>query len=290
MQDNLTATVEQSKESQVKKVSKGKFIKLPVDFLSSQRCYALLADHGYEALGIFLRLIPILCEYDFYALERKHFKGVAYALGIPVEALERVIESLLEHRLLIEGDGLIFSPDLIEWRQEFDKKSEAALSRWQADDPEQLNKAEINFTQSLNKDLEKEGVTASISNSRSGSKSKKKREGAGGENTKPAPRNALEAWKPPPEKQKYADFVWMTEAEFEKARKFYEANGLGTDGLRRAIQHVDRNFRQNPKKRHQYTDDYRSVIGWPLKVVAEEFAALNRLTRSEQNFNGGAKK
>lgn len=97
---------------------------------------------------------------------------------------------------------------------------------------------------------------------------------------------SLENWKPPEGKTKYADYVYLTEAEYAKAEKFYQNLGLGSDGVKRALQHLDAWFVSNPKKRAERTDDYRALIGWPAQRVMEEMAALNRLTRSEQTLKG----
>ncbi|MBQ3551652.1 MAG: DUF4373 domain-containing protein [Clostridia bacterium] len=69
---------------------------------------------------------------------------------------------------------------------------------------------------------------------------------------------------PKPEKKQYAEFVKLTEAEYETLVALH-----GGDKVRRMIEVLDNYKGANGKK---YTSDYRAILNWVVERVNEEYA------------------
>lgn len=69
---------------------------------------------------------------------------------------------------------------------------------------------------------------------------------------------------PKPEKKQYAEFVALTEAEYEKLVALH-----GEEKVRRMIEVLDNYKGANGKK---YTSDYRAILNWVVERVNEEYA------------------
>ena len=76
--------------------------------------------------------------------------------------------------------------------------------------------------------------------------------------------------KPKPEKKKYAEFVSLTEAEYQKL-----VERFGDQVANMAIEILDNYKGANPKKR-RYESDYRAILNWVVKRVKEENPQLFR--------------
>ncbi len=61
--------------------------------------------------------------------------------------------------------------------------------------------------------------------------------------------------------------------------RYYQAKGLTEDDFKDAVRLLDGWFSNNPGMRQERTDDYKALIGWPLKEVVKRKTEQQRFAR-----------
>ena len=83
-----------------------------------------------------------------------------------------------------------------------------------------------------------------------------------------------------PQKIAYAEFVFLTEAEYERLIKDY-----GEADTSRMIEILDNYIGQNPKKNNRYTDHNRVIRGWVKDRLLEEKRKLGKVAQFKPRNN-----
>lgn len=76
---------------------------------------------------------------------------------------------------------------------------------------------------------------------------------------------------------KFLDHVYVNETKLDPLKMRFTNEGLGDDGLNRAVELLDRDLEKNPEKRRKRCM-YKDLISWPLTQVKVD---LNKVRRSQ---------
>ena len=85
----------------------------------------------------------------------------------------------------------------------------------------------------------------------------------------------------PTGKQKYGDWVYLSEKQKTEVVEYYKKKELDVEDLREAVTYLDAWFANNQNQRHHYVDDAKILKGWPLDRVLERKAKVLRVEREE---------
>lgn len=89
----------------------------------------LLAELGYEGIGIWWSFVEILSEQEGYVLNKKLVKGILIDLSITTETFQKFITTCLEIGLLKEDKNSIYSESLQKRLNEYDDKKQKGNER-----------------------------------------------------------------------------------------------------------------------------------------------------------------
>lgn len=214
----------------------------------SMRC-----DYGLEGYGMYWIIVEVLRDETNYELklDKSTYRALAMQMHCTVEQVEKFINDCIdEYHLFESDDGYFWAESLLRRMERVEsireKRRIAAMKRWNqggsTDDTEKDSKSNANALQDNAKE----------------SKGKEKK---GKEN------------KVNINKNKYAEFVSMTEDEYSKL-----VNEYGELLTKRMIETLDNYKGSNGKK---YKSDYRAILSWVKEKVLKE----NEITESNKTYN-----
>jgi len=207
-----------------------------------EKILMLRAEYGWEGYGIYWALVEMMFESGETALHHKKIKGIAVSYNIDITLLEGVINTCITEQLFI-SDGENFWSDSLrrrktKYREMKDKRSEAGkkgmAKRWGKQQNDNTVITDDNTVITKN-NKEKESKVKEI----------KEKE----------------------IKNKYADFVSMTQSEYEKL-----VNEHGEGLTKKMITVLDNYKGANGKK---YKSDYRAILNWVKDKVIKEQGGAN---------------
>ncbi len=200
------------------------------------------AEYNVEGYGLYWIIIEILRNEPNYKLKLSRFPAIAIQSGVSPEKVKQFIEDCIEKYNLFKSDGEFFwSDSLIRRMTKMEKiikqRSEAGKASARA-----RKKRSINVEQPSN---ECSTDANECSTDVEQLKKSKVKENKAKEN-----------------KIKYAEFVTMTESEYQKL-----VENFGERATREMIVILD-NYKGAKGKR--YKSDYRAILSWVVKRYEED--------------------
>lgn len=196
---------------------------------NDQKIMKLRMKEGMAGYGIYWAIIEMLREQEGYSLELDDIDSIAFELRQERDVIERIVN---DYNLFVIDDGRFYSESLSERMCKMDeirkKRSMAGKSK-KTKEKQKGNKCLTNDKQMINKSeqvKEKKGNEKKLN-----------------------------------EKNIYAEFVSMTEAEYNKLLKRF-----GKERTIRAIEKLD-NYKGSSGKK--YKNDYRAILTWAIEQTPE---------------------
>lgn len=204
-----------------------------------EKILMLRAEHGWEGYGIYWALVEMMFESSGSALHHNKIKGIAVSYNIDITVLESVINTCITEGLFVSDGTTFWSESLTRRKQKYqelkDKKSSAGrkgmAKRWgnQEEDNTVITDDNNTYNTVITKD-------------------NKGKERKGKENKE--------------NKNIYAEFVSMTQSEYEKLVSQY-----GEEKTQKMIGILDNYKGANGKK---YKSDYRAILNWVVDRVKDQ--------------------
>ena len=197
------------------------------------------ADYNIEGYGLYWIIVEILRGEPDYKLKFSQFPAIAIQSGTSPEKVKQFIDDCINKYNLFKSDGEFFWSDSLIRRMDrieqiAKKRSEAGKASARARKEKGLNESSTDPTeQVLNKC-----------------------------STNVQQLNKIKENKIKENKIKYAEFVSMTEAEYQKLVEMY-----GERAVREMINILD-NYKGAKGKR--YKSDYRAILSWVVKRYEDD--------------------
>jgi len=223
---------------------------------SDPKIMAMRNTYKAEGYGWYWIIVETLAEQSGYKLQYKEwvFNALAMAMQCDVNTVKEYVEKCINEFELFESDGEYFWSNSLIRRME--KKEEIRRKKAEAG----KKGAEVRWRD--NKDMAKLKQThgSAIAKNSKGKESKGKESKVKESKVKDNTRAREE--KNQPQKIQYADFVSLTNAEYEAL-----VAKLGEDGAKRCIEILD-NYKGSTGKK--YKSDYRTILNWVVQRYEEE--------------------
>ena len=228
---------------------------------SDPKIMAMRNVYKAEGYGWYWIIIETLAEQSGYKLQYKEwvFNALAMAMQCDVNTVKEYVDKCINEFELFENDGEYFWSNSLIRRMK--KKEEIRRKKAEAG----KKGANIRWGDSKNMAMLKQTHGSAIAKNSKGKESKgkeSKRKESEEDNYAPA--------RVPEEKTKYADFVSLTNAEYEAL-----VARLGEDGAKRCIEILD-NYKGAKGKK--YKSDYRAILNWVIERYEEEQLKARRLS------------
>jgi hypothetical protein len=205
-----------------------------------EKILMLRAEHGWEGYGIYWALIEMMFESGDSCLSHSKVKGIAVSYNIDITLLKNVINTCIIEELFNTNEEKFWSESLIKRKSKYheikQKKSEAGKKgmekRWR------------------NKDSNNDVITddnSVITKDNKGKESKGNKSKVNESKVK---------------KNKYADYVSMTQPEYEKLIEQF-----GETGANERI--VNLNLYKGSKG-VSYKNDYLTILSWERKNKTQQ--------------------
>ncbi len=198
------------------------------------------ADYGLEGYGLFWAIIEMLRNEEDYKLEldKNTYRAIKTLTNTDIDIEKYIKDCINDYQLFMIQDNKFYSNSLLRRMSEKDKKSEIARekanARWNKDATVMQQQC-ISNANKIKENKEKENKI----NKKKIKENKKEQE----------------------EKIHFAEFVSMTNAEYEKLVGTY-----GKDFVDQCITILD-NYKGSSGK--NYKSDYRAILNWVIDRVNE---------------------
>lgn len=260
-----------------------------------------LKTEGMLGYGVFWSLVEILHYQNDHEFDKNvELGGIAAQLGVEELVLQNIVQRLVMYGLLQEQDGKIFQKRLkAEQAQRSTTKQNILLQKREAARLGGIKSGESR--KEAKKQLEELNQLEELENTKHNEASALKHEANELDkkridknrllvNTPSAPQEG-ETKKPKPVfnpegKTKYHDWVYLSDEQFERVKRYYTAKGLSSDDFLEAVRELDSWFENNPQKRPKRTDDAKALMGWPLDRALQRKRNL-QMAQHSQNLNNG---
>ncbi len=197
-----------------------------------EKILMLRAEHGWEGYGIYWALVEMMFESSDTALHHSKTKGIAVSYNIDITLLESVINTCVTENLFV-SDGVMF------WSESL-KRRKSKYHELKAKKSEPGKKGMAKRWGKKNTVITDDNRVITKDNKGKESKGKESKEN----------------------KNKYGDFVSMTQSEYEKLISEH-----GEVLTRKMIETLD-NYKGS--KGRTYKSDYRAILSWVKdKVITE---------------------
>lgn len=227
---------------------------------------AMRSEYGIQGYGIYWTIVEMLREQEEYKLPVKEYIFNAIAMQVQCkdyakDDAKRFVESCINDYELFESDDAFFWSNSLLKRMDkrssiSEKRSKAAQARWsKASDTNNSQKTDdANAMQVY--------ANAMQTDARKGKEMKGKEIKEVINTLVVAPEKPIKPKKEKEIKIQYAEFVTLTEKEFNKLVESH-----GSDGAGKIITILDNYKGANGKK---YASDYRAILNWVEKRYQED--------------------
>lgn len=196
------------------------------------------ADYGLEGYGLYWAVIEMMRNEEDYKLEisKNTYRAIKSLTNTTIDVQQYIDDCINDYKLFKEDNDKFYSDSLLRRMLEKDKKTELARERANKRWNNNANSMQKQCTSNANK--VKENKEKEIKENKS-KVNKKEQE----------------------EKVHFAEFVSMTNAEYEKLVSTY-----GTDFVDQCIDVLDNYKGANGKS---YKSDYRAILNWVIDRVEQ---------------------
>lgn len=206
---------------------------------NDEKILMLRADYGWEAYGIFWVLIEMMFESSETCLHLSKVKGIATSNNIDITLLQQIINTAIAEGLFVLDDDVFYSQSLRDRKEKFNDlrnaRSEAGKKGMESRYKSKVDNTVITPLQQCN--------NTPITNSNKVKEKKEKGKEKESKNT-------------------YADFVTMTESEYNKLIEQH-----GEELTKAFITKLNAHKGANGKT---YKSDYLAILNWVVDAVKEK--------------------
>ena len=221
---------------------------------SGRTMFVLETNWGNDGYAFWYKLLELLCSSDGHMYDCSEAANRMYLTAktrVPEETAKEILDTLAEMGKI---DPELWKERKIIWCQHLVDNLGVMYSKRTSPTP--MKPAVIAENGPVSDLEEGQATTPESEETITG-----EAEGVDGEEKKPKARKST----PKPEKKEYAEFVKLTEAEYEKL-----VSKHGVEKTRRLIETLD-NYKGTKQKNHnKYDSDYRAILSWVVGKVEEE--------------------
>lgn len=221
---------------------------------SGRTMFVLETNWGNDGYAFWYKLLELLCSSDGHMYDCSKAANRIYLTAktrVPEETGKEILDTLADMEKI---DPELWKEKQIIWCQHLVDNLAELYAKRTTPVPQRPSVIAENGPES---DTEEDKATTPESQETLTDDA----EEAGGDEKKPRARKST----PKPEKKEYAEFVKLTEAEYEKLVAKH-----GVEKTRRLIETLD-NYKGTKQKNHnKYDSDYRAILSWVVSKVEED--------------------
>lgn len=229
-----------------------KSILLDNDFLSDIRVRSIFRKYGEVGIARYIHLITRLNDERGEMLMR-HVLLLGDMINVPEEKWQEFISFCMEEKITEQEGERVYVKRLIADAKNVETKRKAWRDR-----------------QKKKRDVTRDTSVTSQGTSEEETETEEETELDNKKNGEPPEKH------PAARLTKYHDHVWVSETQIEPLMMRFNHEGVGEEGLARAMELLDRDLEKNSEKRG-FRCMFKDLIAWPLTQVKLD---NNRIRRS----------